>query len=515
MVPGSESPGSGSHGKTAGRAPESNNPGPAKGASETDTEVDAGRQQGKDSDNEKSTRPDCRLQRSSHQEGSLITESELDDLTDEERTLKAFMLFSCVIYFVAGLAYAVKPGFVIYVLQDISRFFDHPTSYHDVSDRFWVSMSFSMMMTISFLAFYAHYNIRTNKNYIIPLLIAKASSTVSALVYFIFVKRYQPCLAVVFVDGMLFWITLHLYIQANKGFLDTHTTYCRKELEGIEECGKALVAVFKDTDKKKLLDDVLIATRFYDLLEARYREFCQEDPRPKNQFSVVTKPNFMFAHSRRDPTTFTDPELVEHLVERVREKGFTNIAIVESQTTYENYYANRTVRTVAKHLGYTGENYRIVDLTEEMVPYNYGGRLGWHYVGPTWKDANFRISFAKNKTHTFSGYTLTLKNNYGTLPIQNKLKAYHTEREYDWPTIETLKQDNFPVDFGLIDATVSADGQFGVITDPEPNVTQRIIGGDNLVAVDWVGAKKMGLDPEDVSIGRFHYLAVKALGSRQ
>jgi len=99
---------------------------------------------------------------------------------------------------------------------------------------------------------------------------------------------------------------------------------------------------------------------------------------------------------------------------------------------------------------------------------------------------------------------------YGTLPMQNKLKEYHTKREYDWPTIETLK--HFPVHFGLIDAFESADGQFGVIADPKPNPTRTIIGGDNLIAVDWVGAKKMGLDPDDPSVGRYLPLAVQAFG---
>jgi hypothetical protein len=151
-----------------------------------------------------------------------------------------------------------------------------------------------------------------------------------------------------------------------------------------------------------------------------------------------------------------------------------------------------------------------VDLTEEMVEYDYGGRLGKHYVGPTWRDADFRVSFAKNKTHVFCNYTLTLKNIYGTLPKQNKLKEYHTKREYDWPTIETMK--HFPVHFGLIDAVYSADGQFGVIVDPKPNHTKTIIGGENLIAVDWVGAQKMGLDPDDPKVGRFLPLASEAFG---
>jgi hypothetical protein len=145
-----------------------------------------------------------------------------------------------------------------------------------------------------------------------------------------------------------------------------------------------------------------------------------------------------------------------------------------------------------------------------MVPYDYGEKLGKHFVGPTWRDADFRVSFAKNKTHVFCHYTLTLKNIYGTLPLQNKLKEYHTKREYDWPTIETLK--HFPVHFGLIDGIYSADGHFGVIVDPTPNHTKTMLGGENLIAVDWVGSKKMGLDPDDPKVGRFLPLAVEAFG---
>ena len=74
-----------------------------------------------------------------------------------------------------------------------------------------------------------------------------------------------------------------------------------------------------------------------------------------------------------------------------------------------------------------------------MEIYNYGGRLGNHWVGPTWRDADFWISFAVNKTHVSSYYTLTLKNLYGCLPVQNKFKEYHKIRGFDWPTIEMMK----------------------------------------------------------------------------
>ena len=94
--------------------------------------------------------------------------------------------------------------------------------------------------------------------------------------------------------------------------------------------------------------------------------------------------------------------------------------------------------------------------------------------------------------------------------MQDKLKEYHGKREYDWPTIESMK--HFPVHFGLIDAFWSADGEFGVFADPNPNHTKTMIAGENLIAVDWVGAKKMGLDPDAPGVGRFLPLAVEAFG---
>ncbi|MBI3398325.1 MAG: DUF362 domain-containing protein [Deltaproteobacteria bacterium] len=265
----------------------------------------------------------------------------------------------------------------------------------------------------------------------------------------------------------------------------------------------ATVAVIEDEDKFLALKKVLDETGFFHVLERRF----SESNKTKDKFLIAIKPNFMFMYSKNDISTYTDPELVEYLIDRIHKQGFSNIVVVEAQSTYGNYFKNREVRKVAEYIGYSEKNYRIIDLTEESVSYEFGGRLGTHPVGPTWKDADFRISFAKNKTHTFCYYTLTIKNVYGALAMQNKLKEYHTKREIYWPAIEMLK--HFPVHYGLIDAYISADGQFGIFADRYPNLTKTIIGGENLIAVDWVGAKKMGIDP---MASRYMKLAVAAFG---
>jgi uncharacterized protein (DUF362 family) len=276
-------------------------------------------------------------------------------------------------------------------------------------------------------------------------------------------------------------------------------------LEAINSERKVTVASVRDQDKLAALDRVLKETDFLGVLE-KHRA---ETGKSKADFSVVIKPNFMFAYNRSDHTTYTDPELVGRLVEKMRESQFTNIAVAEAQSTYGEYFERRSVREMAEYLNYDGKaGYRIVDMTEDADERrNLGTHLGYHPVSRIWRDADFRISFAKNKTHAYAYYTLTLKNIYGALPMANKFKEYHCKRDIYHTAIEYLQA--FPVHFGLIDAYESADGPFGIFADTCPNLTHTVIGGGDPVAVDWVAATKMGIDP---MISQYMRLAIKAFG---
>jgi len=454
-------------------------------------------------------------------------------LTKEEHQLRLFLQLSAITYLVVGLAFAL---FREHILQRIDDFAVHAHLIPILGERipyadgeFWLSLAFSMMMTITVLCYMAQLNVRKNKGFVRALLVAKAASSLSSLGFILFHKpAYFASLVILLVDGSIFWITLYFYVRASQLLPKVQTTGSG----GVKppqpaKNGPTTVAAIKGDDKLALLDQVLETTHFFDLLNKRFQDSGKSN---KKDFKVVIKPNFMFMHSRHDISTYTDPELVEALVARIYDQGFTNITLVEAQSTYGNYYNNRDVLSVARYVGYsvdkdgyaTDKKYRMVDLTKEKVPYDYGDipvaqdpfgycrELGRHYVGLTWWHADFRISFAKNKTHCFCNYTLTLKNVYGTLPMQNKLKEYHTRRDYSWPTIAALT--HFPVHFGLIDAFTSADGQFGVVECPEPKLTKTIIGGESLLAVDWVGAYKMGLVPDDPKVGQFLPLAMATWG---
>ncbi len=433
------------------------------------------------------------------------------------RQLRIFLIVSGIVYFVVGFAFALIPDKILWAINAVShRVTPWLPSAGPLNERFWVALAFSMMMTIAALCFIASLNIRRNKAYVVPLLIAKAASTLSALAYFASPSHRQlASLVVVLVDGSLFCLTLYFFVRAQRAFFLHQTGYLYDELPKPSSSGPATVVVSRGENKLACLDEVLAKTGFFGIVEQARQQTAERTPthtpKPREEFNVVIKPNLMFMHAKEDTSTYTDPALVEALVDRIAAEGYRRIFVVEAQSTYGNYYANRDVLSVADHVGYhRNGKYQIVDLTKEQEACDYGGRLGNHPVGSIWKDADFRISFAKNKTHIFCYYTLTLKNVYGAFPMQNKLKEYHTEREYDWPTIDSLRK--FPVHFGLIDAFISADGQFGVIADPNPNETHTLIGGQNLMAVDWVGAKKMGLDPDDPLVGRFYPLAVREFG---
>ena len=283
----------------------------------------------------------------------------------------------------------------------------------------------------------------------------------------------------------------------------------------------SIVSVVEDPDKFAALDRMLEESHFFETLEA----VREKSDKSKEDFLIVLKPNFMMTIRIEDPPlVYTDPTLVERWIGKMGEAGFTNIRVVEAQNVYNLWYRNRSVNHVARVIGLNSEGYQVRDLTNEQFPYSYGGDLGDHFVGESWRDADFRISFAKNKTHDVSRCTLVIKNTYGCLPARDKFKEYHQKREVDTATVQALK--HFPVHFSAIDASWSLDGPlgykegFGALMDEEGNLikegnthrTDTMIGGRDLLAVERVGMEKMGLDPAEDK--RFFKLSVDAFGER-
>ncbi len=246
-------------------------------------------------------------------------------------------------------------------------------------------------------------------------------------------------------------------------------------------------------DKLAVMQQAVTSSNFLKNVEEAFEASGKE----RNDFLIAVKPNIMTAsvHESSSPV-YTNPELVEYLLGLLRERGFTRLAVVEAHNVYDYSYTGRSVPAVAEVAGYSGLGYTIEDLTDQKEPYDYGGVLGMHSVGRTWRDADYRVSFAKNKTHWQCFYTGCLKNIYGCLPEWDKMKHYHGKnREFYQCCLLIL--DAFPVHFGFLDAWVSGDGLTGHVRDAHPNLTHTIFASENIYALDWVMGQKMGVDPRD------------------
>jgi uncharacterized protein (DUF362 family) len=253
--------------------------------------------------------------------------------------------------------------------------------------------------------------------------------------------------------------------------------------------GKTRVVIKEKAEPAEMLFAACTEAGLFEGLEALWKSSGKR----QDDFQIAVKPNFMVLTSASDRSNCTDTDLVVLLLWELASRGFTNLALVESENVLSQWYRNRSVQAVAQYAGYKGDFYSIVSLTHDVVPHYYNGILKYHTVGRRWKEADFRISFAKNKTHPAATYTLTMKNIFGCTPADNKYLVYHKSLEWDQCVIDML--DTFPVHFGIVDAIVSADGAFGFRGSKRPKKTDTIIAGQSCLAVDWVGALKMGCDP--------------------
>lgn len=250
-----------------------------------------------------------------------------------------------------------------------------------------------------------------------------------------------------------------------------------------------LVVIKEGTDKFNILDEAVTEAGLYESIE----DSLKKSGKSREEFLIAVKPNFMVLTAAADLSCYTDTEMVVHLLRSFYERGFRNLYVVETENVLSQWYENRSVSFVAKCAGYKEEFYTVENLTRNAVPYHFNGALKNHFVGRVWKDADFRMSFAKNKTHPSGTYTLTLKNIFGVMVKQNKYLDYHKHMEWDWCVVDML--ESFPLHFGVVDAVVSADGPFGFRGSKIPKMTNTVIAGRDCIAVDWVGAKKMGMDP--------------------
>lgn len=278
---------------------------------------------------------------------------------------------------------------------------------------------------------------------------------------------------------------------------------------------KVVLRYLDGRDKINLLNEVLDVSA----LEAELDAVRASAGKERHELKIAVKPNASMFVRRDDDGVTTDPLLVLALVERLHEKGFSNISVVESSNAYELTFSERNPVTVMTAMGLNGgvHSYvsarpsttaHVADKNGRLLPYelvDLGADTteidaedmpnGTLKLATAWLEADFRISFAKFKTHVYGGFTLLVKNTYGCLPEVDKMWHYHKPTGCAKPTIVQLKK--CPVHFNILDGIIAADGWMGVKWDRAiPKRPGFILAGRNIVETERVACRVMGVDIE-------------------
>src|SRR5947199_197788 len=191
----------------------------------------------------------------------------------------------------------------------------------------------------------------------------------------------------------------------------------------------------------------------------------------------------------------------------LRAAGCGDVAVVESPNIYDQFYRHRSVPEVARYFDIPAPEFRLVDLGDEQVPHAYGRGMAQYAVGRTWRDADFRISFAKLRSHPVEHVHLSITNTEG-LGMRCDHFLFAERQAQRESAVMTLLGD-FPPHFALIEGyDLAPDGILGAMGSPRPRAPRRLYAGADALAVDVVAARHLGLrDPRQSSMLRaaFHW----------
>jgi uncharacterized protein (DUF362 family) len=215
------------------------------------------------------------------------------------------------------------------------------------------------------------------------------------------------------------------------------------------------------------------------------------------EFSIFIKPDLTFFF--RPALTYTDPALVEGLIDWLHDAGYERVSIGTSSDGTATWLDNRDPLILADQAGYRfetpkGRGYDVIDLGEDLVDASFpeSSVLKGSQLAKPWLDACYRISFGKCKTDEAFFYAGALQNLLAVLPLADKQLHYEHRLRAEDAVADLLRLTK--VHFGIVDAFVANQGNAGV-RHADPVCTSTIIASAIPQLADWATALKMGLDP--------------------
>jgi uncharacterized protein (DUF362 family) len=235
-------------------------------------------------------------------------------------------------------------------------------------------------------------------------------------------------------------------------------------------------------------------------LRERLSERARHLGKQPEEMSVAVKATFMLGYDRRDLAPLVAPELVAELATFLREWGAGDVAVIEGLNIYERFFQHRSVPEVAHYFGFCSPHYRLVDAAAEQEPHAYSRGMAQYSIARSWRDADFRISFSKVRSHPLEMVLLSVGN---VEWVGGRCEEYlFLERQASRTTAVMMLLDDFPPHFAILDAYDSAsDGLVGMMGCPRSLAPRRFYAGQDALAVDTVAARHVGEhDPQQSSL---------------
>jgi len=255
----------------------------------------------------------------------------------------------------------------------------------------------------------------------------------------------------------------------------------------INMMGKSIVGIAKVSNIENKLE---IRNALFNLLDQmKMRNIIKIKPKA----SIMIKPNICIVKGYETGAT-VDPFIVKCLVDWLRQNyDAETITVGEADATQLN------VDVAFKVLGWEETfsqytNVKLLNLTkDERVKVNLNGLYFKHLnMSRSYMESDFLISVAKLKTHTMTGITCVLKNQFGANPIKYKAR-YHLHLD---KVIFDMNKVRLP-DLCIVDGLIAMEGAGPVGGSPKP--VGLLIVGNDAVATDHACARIMGFNPNRIS----------------
>jgi Domain of unknown function (DUF362) len=143
-------------------------------------------------------------------------------------------------------------------------------------------------------------------------------------------------------------------------------------------------------------------------------------------------------------------------------------------------------------MGFDLEGCTLVDASLDQITCDYARGIGQSSICKTWANADVRISLAKMRTNP-SFLVHLCSANLEALG-QRIDELLFTERVADMATGLSMILDAFPCHLAILDACANVpDGLTGIMGTSEPRHPGRMYAAEDVIALDWVATRHMGL----------------------